>query len=343
MIERPLIWVLQGLRAGDTAQAMEIALQLGGRVEAKQLEFNWSHAVPNFLLGARISHLNPDVKNLLRPPWPDVVVATGRRSAPVALWIKKQSGGKTKLLQIGRPRMALSHFDCVVTTPQYGLPGADNVVTLSMPFASPKVVAEDQLQMFEEMWRDLPKPWFLAVVGGNKFPLKLDSAALLQFGEALQQRVQSTGGSIILLDSPRSPHGSLHVVSQQLRVPHWQFRRGESSNPYHAALKLCDELVVTGDSVSMVAEMVATGKPAWIFRLAVSPIAFRWSAQHGPSRILASLGILNPPRHVDGFMQNLIDQKLVGDLVSGNGPIAQSRGYVEQSKSIAHVRSALKI
>jgi mitochondrial fission protein ELM1 len=120
---RPAIWVLKGVRAGDTAQAMDLALQLGGRVEGKQLAFNAFHNIPNWLLGARVSQLTQDAKKLLHPPWPDLVVATGRRTAPVALWIKTQSQGKTKLVHIGRPRMALSRFDLVLTTPQYGLSG----------------------------------------------------------------------------------------------------------------------------------------------------------------------------------------------------------------------------
>jgi uncharacterized protein len=91
MQSRPLIWVLKGLRAGDSAQAMELALQLGGRVEGKQLTFNHSHALPNWMLGARVSHLTAEARALLRPPWPDLVVATGRRTSPVAQWIKQQS------------------------------------------------------------------------------------------------------------------------------------------------------------------------------------------------------------------------------------------------------------
>jgi uncharacterized protein len=341
--ERLLIWVLKGLRAGDTAQAMELALQLGGRVEAKQLQFNASHIIPNFLLGGRISHLTTDAKNLLRPPWPDVVVATGRRTAAAAVWIKQQSGGKTKLLQIGRPRMALSAFDVVVTTPQYGLPEAENMVTIMLPFASPKAVPPDQLLMFEEVWRGLPKPWLLAVVGGQKFPQRLGADDLQQFGQALQKRVAAKGGSVVLLDSPRSPAGALDEVARQLQIPHWKFERGAGPNPYQAALKLCDELVVTGDSVSMVSEMLLTGKPTSIFRLKLSPLALRWSAQNSLSALLARKGVLSPPRDVDGFMQGLLDQGLVGNLLDGKNALPQTNVAAEHARALALIKSILKI
>jgi uncharacterized protein len=338
-----LIWVLKGLRAGDTAQAMELALRLGGRVETKQMTFNMTHVVPNYMLGARVSHLTPDAKQVLRPPWPDVVVATGRRTAPVAVWIKKQSHGKTKLLQIGRPRMALSGFDVVVTTPQYGLPAAPNVVTLAMPFANPKAVAPDALLHFETVWKDLPRPWLLAVVGGQKFPLRLDKAALTHFGQALQRRADIIGGSVILLDSPRSPPGALEGIANELRVPHWQYKRGEGPNPYQAALQLCDELAVTSDSVSMTTEMLLTGKPAWIFRLAVSPLALQWSAQRGIAAFTAQQGIFTPPRNVDGFMQNLLDAKLVGDLISGEGPTPVTQRNSQHENAIQRIKTILQI
>jgi mitochondrial fission protein ELM1 len=175
---RPLIWVLKGLRQGDNAQAMALALQIGGRVETKQLGFNRLHVLPNWLAGAGVGHLTPETRKLLRPPWPHAVVATGRRTARVALWIKTQSGGHTKLIQIGRPRMNVNAFDVVVTTPQYGLPLGGSVMDIALPFAIPKTVAADELQHFTALWHDLPRPWVLGVIGGGKFPLRLTSRDL---------------------------------------------------------------------------------------------------------------------------------------------------------------------
>lgn len=293
---------------------MELALQLGGRVEGKQLAFNGLHAVPNWIGGARVSHITPRARSLLRPPWPDLVVATGKRTAPVALWIKLQSGGHTKLVQLGRPRMALKHFDLVVTTPQYGLPAAPNVMETAMPFAQPKTVVAADLEAFKTEWFHLPRPWILGVIGGAKFPLRLNDGDLAGFGKALDNRAQHISGSVILLDSPRSPDGAIDKAGQQVTVPKWLYRRGQSVNPYQAALSMCDELVVTSDSVSMVSEMLFTGKPTSIYRLPVSKFSPRWSAQSGLGAALAKSGLLHPPRDVDGFMTRLIDAGVLGDI-----------------------------
>jgi uncharacterized protein len=322
---RPLIWVLKGIRAGDTAQAMELALQLGGRVEGKQLAFNGLHAVPNWMTGARVSHLTLQARSLLRPPWPDLVVATGKRTAPVALWIKQQSGGHSKLVQLGRPRMALRHFDLVVTTPQYGLPATSNVIEIALPFAHPRTVAEADLEAFNTEWSQLPRPWILGVIGGAKFPLRLKDRDLGGFGKALDNRAQHTEGSIILLDSPRSPDGAIEKVAQNITARKWLYRRGQSVNPYQAALSLCDELVVTSDSVSMVSEMLLTGKPTSIFRLSVSRFLPRWSAQFGVGAALARSGLLHPPRDVNGFMKRLIDGGVLGDIGRPRGSVSREK------------------
>jgi uncharacterized protein len=302
---RPLIWVLKGLRAGDTAQAMELALQIGGRVEGKQLSFNRLHMLPNWLAGARASHLTSAARALLRPPWPDLVVATGKRTAPVSLWIKQQSAGRSCIVQLGRPRMGLQHFDLVVTTPQYGLPARNNVMLVPVPFARPKTVSPVDLQAFQVTWQHLPRPWIVGVLGGQKFPQRLTVDEITGFGKLLDGAARSGGGSVILLDSPRSLPSGLDHAAKSISAPHWIFRRQIGPNPYQAALAMGDAFVVTSDSVSMVTEMLLTGRPTSVFRLPTASWVPNWSAQTGLGKVLAAAGILHPPRDVDGLMARL--------------------------------------
>lgn len=340
---RPLIWVLKGLRQGDTAQAMALALQIGGRVESKQLSFNSLHVVPNWLMGASVGHLTPETRKLLRPPWPDVVVATGRRTARAALWIKRQSGGHTKLIQIGRPRTNVKAFDVVVTTPQYGLPPGGPVMEIALPFAIPKSVAADELQHFAALWHDLPRPWILGVIGGGKFPLRLNARDLQTFGQLLSTKAASISGSVIVMDSPRTFAGALQIVAEHISTPFWQGVRGLGPNPYQAALKLCDQLVVTSDSVSMVSEMLQTEKPVWVFKLAQSDLAISWSAESGMAAALARGGILHPPRNVDKFIRMLMDKKLIGDLSRPDQPFSEMDVTSDHAAVVDRIRRLLRV
>jgi hypothetical protein len=60
-------------------------------------------------------------------------------------------------------------------------------------------------------------------------------------------------------------------------VPHVLYRwQGPSEdNPFHGYLGLSDEIVVTADSVSMLAEACATGRPVHLFDIEEGPFAMR--------------------------------------------------------------------
>ena len=123
----PPIWILTGSREGDNAQVRSLAQATGLDFVEKNLSYNKAYKLPNMLKGDGLWTLLPDARQLLQPPWPSVTISVGRRSVPAARWIKKQSGGKTQLVHIGRPRAPLDEFDLIVTTPQYRLPAGPNI------------------------------------------------------------------------------------------------------------------------------------------------------------------------------------------------------------------------
>jgi uncharacterized protein len=320
----PVVWVLRGKRAGDTAQAVDLALVLaqrtGVRIVEKQLHFNRFAAAPNWLMGAGFGTLVDEVRPQLQPPWPELVIAAGRKTARVSLAIKAASGGRTRLVQIGRPRLALSRFDLVLTTPQYGMPPLHNVVELPLPFAMAKPVAAEEQRRFSGLWQHLPRPWIVGVIGAAKFPVHLGARELDGFAAHLSRLAKRVNGSVILIDSPRSAVDALQRIATGVTVPQWLWRRGREANPYQAALRLADMFAVTSDSVSMVAEMLGTHKPVYVYRLPVSAWGLRWSAKSGLPSALARAGLLSPPRDVETFMTTLYAKGWIGDLQSGEGP-----------------------
>jgi mitochondrial fission protein ELM1 len=50
----------------------------------------------------------------LAPPWPDLLITTGRRSVPYGLLVKRLSGGRTFTVHIQRPQTRTERFDLVV-------------------------------------------------------------------------------------------------------------------------------------------------------------------------------------------------------------------------------------
>ena len=314
---KKVIWVLQGARAGDNAQARELAGLLDGEVVLKDLQFNSLHHLPNLVLGASKSTLATSSKDNLLAPWPDMVIGTGKRTAPVARWIKQQSRGAVKIVHLGRPRANLSAFDLVIATPQYGLPRDANVLERALPFATPKIVEAKELEKWRSTWGAMARPLIAVAIGNGKYPLKFGNAQVLLLASQLTDLARQTGGSLVIMASPRTDFRLMTQIVNGVQVQHVSYSKFDrANNPYQSALALCDRFVVTSDSISMISEMMNTGKPVNVFELPNSKLKLRWDAQMGFGAWLSRNGILQPPRDVAGMVRQLIESSAVAPLGS---------------------------
>ena len=307
-----VIWVLQGARAGDNAQARELAARLDARVVYKDLKFNRLHVAPNWALGASTAALQDSSRKVLEAPWPDMVIATGKRMAPVARWIKRQSGGRSRIVMLGRPRARLSAFDLVISTPQYDLPLDANVIEVSLPLVASTKIDSAEQKFWQKQWRHLPKPLVGVMVGNGKYPLVFGSAEIHGLTEKLNKLAPA---SSLLIASPRTAEGVVARIGAGLNAPHVAYAKFDrSNNPYRAAIAMCDRFVVTSDSISMISELINSGKPVDVFMLGAARVQLRWSGKQGFGAWLARTGLLQPPRNVPAMVDSLIKRRLIGDL-----------------------------
>lgn len=285
--------MLQGHRQGDNAQGRELARQLGAPTALKPLRYNVLRILPNLFLRSGLASIDQERSADLSPPWPDIVIATGKRSVPVARWIKTQSGGRSRLIHLGRPRAPLSWFDLVITTPQYGLPLAPNVIEIPLPLARPTEPDAAELAIWRTAFGNLPRPWTGVLVGGEQHPYRLDSAVAKRLAETASTRP----GALLVSTSPRTSPTVIAKLktyqSERVYVHQWT-RRG--ANPHQSILALADQFIVTSDSVSMIAEAAATQKPVEIFQLPQTRWRVSWSAKSGIGAWLARRGLMTPPR-----------------------------------------------
>jgi uncharacterized protein len=328
-----LIWVLQTARAGDNAQVLEIARRVGHNQVIKNVTFNILHYLPNWMLGARLASLAPVARQKFVPPWPDLVIAAGKRTVPVARWIKAASNGRTKLVQIGRPRAALAHFDLVISTPQYGLPQEPNVVELALPISPRVPVSQQEISYWAEEWKDLPRPWVLMSVGAGKLPLHLGAPEIRDLGAKLSK----LGASLIVVASPRTKYDVLtglakHLESCSVKFYPW----GTGTNPYQVALVLADRIVVTSDSMSMISDAINSGKPVGIFRLSASWFFPSWSARRGLAAWLSRQGLLQVPRNMSAVIDSLIAQGYAASL--GERPVEYGKVKPDYQIAIDRIR-----
>ena len=84
----PRVWVLGDDRPGNATQSLGLAETLGWPLEQRQIQPGPLSRLHNRLLGGSRLGIDLSRSDPLEPPWPDLVIAAGRRSAPVALWIR---------------------------------------------------------------------------------------------------------------------------------------------------------------------------------------------------------------------------------------------------------------
>ena len=313
------VWVLLGRRSGDNAQLLRLAEALGWPFEAKRIRYNRLDRCPNLLLGASKLSVDTRRSDPLAPPWPDLVIAASRRAAPLALWIKKQSGGHSRLVHLLHTQAPLHYFDLVVTTPQYRLPERSNVLHNLLPLnAAPPEV----LQSYAAQWRarleHLPRPWIAVFVGGNSLNYRLDTPTARQLGEFASRTARETGGSLLISTSPRTPPDAADALLAALQGPahvyRWQPTNADE-NAYPAYLALADRFIVTADSASMLAEACSTGRPVELFD---------WTRRRQPTQLLRAFpgsqrleealiywGIIKPKRDFQALHRELMKRGLL--------------------------------
>ncbi|HET7709571.1 MAG TPA: ELM1/GtrOC1 family putative glycosyltransferase [Sphingomicrobium sp.] len=306
----PRIWVLLGHRTGDNNQMLALAEALRMPFETRTLHYNLMRVLHPWL-GASLASLDRACRKSLGSPFPDLVIGIGWRSVAPARWIKNASGGRTKIVRLGNPRSKPDLFDLIITTPQYPVADAANILRLPLGISRfqcpPRPTAAEKAFL-----DDLPRPHRMLAVGGPAKYWRLSPDLV----RAAVLRLARRGGTQIAITSPRTPPEITATLAtldgENIRV----VTGGEPRFP--VLLADADEIHVTGDSVAMLSEAVLSGKPVGIIPIEPS--------DHG-RKVLGR----NPGgnRDLRRFWSSLRDRGLAGTL---DNPIA---GQVENPAATA--------
>ena len=267
--ETPSVWALEAFRAGDNTQVLALAEALPcpvRRIKPKYRRFealiNWPH------LGGHLLGWKAESAAELKQPWPDLVITAGRRNEAAARWIQEQSGGKTKIVHLGRPWGQLDVSDLIISPPQYRLPERENLLEIEAPLH--RVTAE-RLARESEIWKDKIKehdrPYIAVLIGGDSGSYILDRSAGERLADELNSLATAENATLLITTSRRTRADAVEGLRSRLQSPYvlYEWKEDAAANPYFGFLGLADSIVVTGDSVSMITEACATGKPVYLF------------------------------------------------------------------------------
>ena len=233
MTAEPKIWILSGGRKGDLDQMLVLARAMGWPFEVKQITGG------------------------IAPPWPDLVLCAEAKASVLARRIKRLSAGHTRIVCLGRPAGTARYFDLVITTPQYRIPAAPNVIEISLPLAS----------VAEQSAADSPDGPIALVIGGPAFPDILDGPTAARLASEAIAYAGRRGKTLSVQTSPRTPQAAVRVLQDAIRPPHVLGVFGEGENRYAAVLAGACEIVVTSDSVSMLSDALTAGKSVSVYPL----------------------------------------------------------------------------
>ncbi len=273
----PRAWVLQSPHSGDNTQLRALSSALGWPAEVKRLSYKASEGALRFLSLPSLAGVDLAKSSPLSPPWPDLVLCSGRGAEAGSFWLKRQNP-KLRIVFIGTPWSALHRFDLVITTPQYRLPEASNVLHLTLPLhdVGPERIAA-QARLWEPRFAHLPRPFTAVLVGGRRGPHLFPPPSPPRPGRGAGGPGRGKGGAPPPSTSARTGEAAVAALEAAIGVPHvlyrWEGPSGE--NPFHAFLGLAEDIVVTADSVSMLAEASATGKPVHLFDIEDGPYSMR--------------------------------------------------------------------
>jgi mitochondrial fission protein ELM1 len=261
----PSSWILVEPYAGLQSQMFGLA-EAGGLTPAlKDLlpRWPWRKVSPSLWPAP----LRAVPRATLARPFPDILLGGGGKAAPILAALGKLNAGSPRRVMVQHPRMDIRKFDLVVTVRHDEVSGPNVLVTrTALHRATPARLAE-AAAIWGPRLAHLPRPLVAVLVGGSNGRFRLDApvAAALAGQVAEMMRLDRVG--LALTPSRRTDPAARRIFAERLRPLGAEVWDMTGDNPYYGLLALADAIVVTGDSVSMISEAVATAAPVMVAAL----------------------------------------------------------------------------
>lgn len=256
-------WIVTEGMAGTENQCRGVAEALNIDAEIKRITLHqpWKSLSP-YIPFEQSWSFSPT----LTPPFPDLVLASGRKSIAAARYIKKASGGKTFTVQIQDPRISSKYFD-LVAIPEHDPARGENVIVTT---AAPNRISTDKLEkariVFKKKLEALPQPRVAVMIGGQSQAYRMPASIMKDLCRQLRT-LDEQGYGLMITASRRTGEENQRILHEQLRNTNAYIWNGSGENPYFGFLAWADYILVTADSVSMLSEATTTGKPTYMIPL----------------------------------------------------------------------------
>jgi mitochondrial fission protein ELM1 len=266
--KRPLAgakaWIVSDGKAGHEALCRGVAEALGVEVEWKRIApaglwktlSPWAPVSPKERFGAP--------GTLFAPPWPQIAFAAGRTTTPYIRALKKKAGLKTYTVIMMDPRTGPGTADLIWVPEHDTRRGANVISTLTAPHPLSPARLEERRNRPDAAIDVLPTPRIAVLVGGPNERYLYPDTVIGKLA-TLVRSLAALGAGLMITASRRTPPALIDAIKQAVSDTGAIFWTGEGPNPYPQFLAKADAFLVTADSINMVGEAAATGRPIYVF------------------------------------------------------------------------------
>ena len=176
------------------------------------------------------------------------------------------------MVVLQNPRCDMGLFDVVWCPAHDKLQGSKVITTVTSPHAITQTSLVKEAQQLARELPHLPPRKVAVLLGGPNKAFSFSPACLHSLCDGLERLCDSHGVGLLISSSNRTPRYAEDIMHARLATRpmcFWtkDYLQQAPHNPYQGLLGIAEALVVTADSVNMLGEAVATGKPAYVAKL----------------------------------------------------------------------------
>ena len=266
MKKKKLIWALVDDRTGNKNQILGVLKELALPFKIKEVKYNFFANFPNFiiqLLGGS-THIKK-FKNIYMPPFPNVILSCGRRTFPLANKLKKNIEPTPRFVHLMYPKYSLDIKNTdIIFTPKH-----DNIRNKSNLYKTLGTANQINCLLKKNMPIKISKPIISILIGGNHGRYKMKTAVIQKIINTVSFRMGERG-SILISTSRRTSDDIISylnkIIEKNILIKNiYHPKTTKKKNSLNQMLSFADEIIVTGDSMSMVSESCELKKPVRIF------------------------------------------------------------------------------
>ena len=266
-----LIWAIYDSREGNRDQLTGVLNELNTEFKIIDVSYNKYSRLPNFILQMLSGslHINQELLSILKEPYPDLIISCGRRTAPISLKIYKCLSKKPFLVHLMIPRFTFfqNHFDLIFTPKHDKIFKKKNIFqTLGTPNNMNLLLKEGPFSSVKEDSR-----FITLLLGGDHSNFKLSVDNVRNILNIINYKIGSKK-FLLISTSRRTNYKVIEYLDNKaksecvsIKSIYHPNRKNNNKNPIKDFLLQSSEIIVTGDSMSMISQACSIKKPVRLY------------------------------------------------------------------------------